>query len=131
MLFRSDGDADRCLAVDSNGEVIDGDFILAILATHWKVPTVVGTVMSNLGFKKAMTSNGIKVEVTQVGDRYVLENMLSNGHKIGGEQSGHVILKDYANTGDGILTALHLMQVREHPSQVIYGFPQCSTTNQA
>jgi len=126
-----DGDADRCLAVDSNGEVIDGDFILAILATHWKVPTVVGTVMSNLGFKKAMTSNGIKVEVTQVGDRYVLENMLSNGHKIGGEQSGHVILKDYANTGDGILTALHLMQVVVESkkslmqlSQVMTRFPQ-------
>ena len=106
-----DGDADRCLAIDANGEVIDGDFILAILAAHWKVPTVVGTVMSNLGFMKAMEKNGIKVEVTQVGDRYVLENMISKGHKIGGEQSGHVILRDHANTGDGLLTALQLMQV--------------------
>jgi phosphoglucosamine mutase len=106
-----DGDADRALAVDANGQVIDGDFIMAILATHWKVPTVVGTVMSNLGFIKALNDLGIKVEKTQVGDRYVLENMLANGHKLGGEQSGHVILRDYANTGDGVLTALHLMQV--------------------
>ena len=126
-----DGDADRCLAIDSQGEVIDGDFILAILATHWKVPTVVGTVMANLGFKKAMNAQGIKVEVTQVGDRYVLENMLLNRHKIGGEQSGHVILKDFANTGDGILTALHLMQVMAESgkslsqlSEVMVRFPQ-------
>lgn len=106
-----DGDADRCLAVDSEGNVIDGDFIMAILATHWKVQTVVGTVMSNLGFVKALNELGIKVEKTQVGDRYVLENMLANGHKLGGEQSGHIIMKEYANTGDGVLTALQLMQV--------------------
>ena len=104
-----DGDADRCLAVDANGEVIDGDFIMAILAADWKVPTVVGTVMSNLGFIKAMGELGIKVEKTAVGDRYVLENMLANDHILGGEQSGHIIMRDFANTGDGVLTALQLM----------------------
>ena len=126
-----DGDADRCLAVDGNGSVIDGDFIMAILATHWKVSTVVGTVMSNLGFIKALNELGIKVEKTQVGDRYVLENMLANGHRLGGEQSGHIILKDFANTGDGILTALALMQVMaetqkslEALAQVMVRFPQ-------
>ena len=126
-----DGDADRCLAVDANGNVIDGDFIMAILATHWKVPTVVGTVMSNLGFIKALNELGIKVEKTQVGDRYVLENMLANGYKLGGEQSGHIILKEFANTGDGLLTALHLMQVMadsgkslEALAQVMVRFPQ-------
>ncbi len=106
-----DGDADRCLAVDANGNVVDGDFILAILATHMKVPAVVGTVMSNLGFVKAMEGTGIKVEKTAVGDRYVLENMLANNHVLGGEQSGHIILREHANTGDGVLTALQLMQV--------------------
>jgi len=106
-----DGDADRCLAVDANGNVVDGDFILAILATHMKVPAVVGTVMSNIGFVKAMEGTGIKVEKTAVGDRYVLENMLANNHLLGGEQSGHIILREHANTGDGVLTALQLMQV--------------------
>ena len=126
-----DGDADRALAIDASGNVIDGDFIMAILATHWKVSTVVGTVMSNLGFVKALNELGIKVEKTQVGDRYVLENMLANGHKLGGEQSGHIILKEFANTGDGVLTALHLMQVMaetgkslEALAQVMVRFPQ-------
>ncbi|CAB4763150.1 unannotated protein [freshwater metagenome] len=106
-----DGDADRCLAVDADGNLIDGDFILAILAREWKVPTVVGTVMTNLGFIKAMSDNGISFEKTPVGDRYVLENMLASGHKLGGEQSGHIIMRDFANTGDGLLTALQLMSV--------------------
>ena len=106
-----DGDADRCLAIDASGRLIDGDFILAILAKEMKVPTVVGTVMSNLGFIKAMSENGISFEATAVGDRYVLEKMLANGHKLGGEQSGHIILRDFANTGDGLLTALQLMSV--------------------
>jgi phosphoglucosamine mutase len=106
-----DGDADRCLAIDASGRLIDGDFILAILAKELKVPTVVGTVMSNLGFIKAMSENGISFEATSVGDRYVLEKMLANGLKLGGEQSGHIILRDFANTGDGILTALQLMSV--------------------
>jgi phosphoglucosamine mutase len=106
-----DGDADRCLAVDASGNLVDGDYVLAILAKEWKVQTVVGTVMTNLGFIKAMTENGIAFEKTPVGDRYVLENMLANGHKLGGEQSGHIIMRDFANTGDGLLTALQLMSV--------------------
>ena len=106
-----DGDADRCLAVDAHGNVIDGDFILAILASHMKVPAVVGTVMSNLGFVKALEAMNIKVEKTAVGDRYVLENMLANNHVLGGEQSGHIIMREHSNTGDGVLTALQLMQV--------------------
>ncbi len=106
-----DGDADRALAIDASGKVIDGDFILAILAKEWRVPTVVGTVMTNLGFIKAMSEAGISFEKTPVGDRYVLENMLANGHKLGGEQSGHIIMRDLANTGDGLLTALQLMSV--------------------
>jgi len=111
-----DGDADRCLAVDHEGNEIDGDFIMAILATDWQArglltnETVVGTVMSNLGFMKAMESADINVETTAVGDRYVLEKMLSENHALGGEQSGHIIMRHYANTGDGLLTALHLMQ---------------------
>jgi phosphoglucosamine mutase len=106
-----DGDADRCLAIDASGNLVDGDYILAILAKEWKVQTVVGTVMTNLGFIKAMTETGIAFEKTPVGDRYVLENMLANGHKLGGEQSGHIIMRDFANTGDGLLTALQLMSV--------------------
>ena len=112
-----DGDADRCLAVDHEGNLIDGDFIMAILAASWKEQgrlkkdSVVGTVMSNLGFMKAMESLGISVPTTAVGDRYVLERMISEDFVLGGEQSGHVIMRDFANTGDGILTALQLMQV--------------------
>lgn len=106
-----DGDADRALAIDATGNLIDGDFILAILANEWKVQTVVGTVMTNLGFIKAMSEVGISFEKTAVGDRYVLEKMLANGHKLGGEQSGHIIMRDFANTGDGLLTALQLMSV--------------------
>ncbi len=111
-----DGDADRCLVVDKSGADVDGDQILAILAialkstSKLKSNTVVGTVMSNLGFVKAMEENGIQVLKTAVGDRYVLERMLQDGLNLGGEQSGHVILKDHANTGDGTLTALYLLQ---------------------
>jgi phosphoglucosamine mutase len=112
-----DGDADRCLLIDNKGEVIDGDYILMILASALKVDnklnkkTVVGTVMSNLGFVNAMESDGIAVVKTAVGDRYVLENMLVNNYSLGGEQSGHVILREFSNTGDGLLTALQVMQV--------------------
>jgi phosphoglucosamine mutase len=112
-----DGDADRCLLVASNGDVIDGDYILNILATSWleegklNKKTVVGTVMSNLGFIKSMESLGIKFEKTTVGDRYVLEKMLENDYTLGGEQSGHVIMRQFSNTGDGLLTALQVMQV--------------------
>jgi phosphoglucosamine mutase len=111
-----DGDADRCLAIDAAGNEIDGDHILAILARGFKAQgklkgnTVVGTVMSNLGFMHAMKESGIEVVTTPVGDRYVLENMISNNYSLGGEQSGHVIMRDLANTGDGILTALQLLQ---------------------
>ena len=111
-----DGDADRCLAVDADGIEVDGDQIIAILAAGLNArgelakSTVVATVMSNLGFFKAMESAGIKVEVTGVGDRYVLEKMLADDLALGGEQSGHVIYRKYANTGDGILTALALLQ---------------------
>ena len=111
-----DGDADRCLAIDSNGNEVDGDFIMAILAQDWQSrglltnETIVGTVMSNLGFFKAMEALDINVETTAVGDRYVLEKMLADDFVLGGEQSGHIIMRHYANTGDGLLTALHLMQ---------------------
>jgi len=110
-----DGDADRCLAVDAAGAVVDGDQILAICARSLKdrsllaQDTVVATVMSNLGFHHAMREAGIKVLTTAVGDRYVLESLISNGLSLGGEQSGHVIFTDAATTGDGLLTALRLM----------------------
>lgn len=109
-----DGDADRCLAVDANGAEVDGDQILAVLALamresgHLREDTVVGTVMSNLGFKLAMESEGINVVQTGVGDRYVLESMKEHGYALGGEQSGHVIILDHATTGDGTLTGLML-----------------------
>ena len=112
-----DGDADRCLLIDNKGEVIDGDYILMILASALKAEnklnkkTVVGTVMSNLGFVNAMEADGIAVVKTAVGDRYVLENMLVNNYSLGGEQSGHIILREFSNTGDGLLTALQVMQV--------------------
>jgi len=110
-----DGDADRCLAVDANGELVDGDQILAILAIGRKASdalvgnTVVATVMSNLGFNIAMQEQGIDVVAAAVGDRYVLEHMRNGGFTLGGEQSGHVVLQEFATTGDGVLTALHVM----------------------
>jgi phosphoglucosamine mutase len=117
MGVAHDGDADRCLLIDHKGEIIDGDYILMILASALQAgnklnkKTVVGTVMSNLGFVNAMESDGIAVVKTAVGDRYVLENMLVNNYSLGGEQSGHVILREFSNTGDGLLTALQVMQV--------------------
>ena len=111
-----DGDADRCLAVDSSGAVIDGDVIMTILAIGFKARgalaanTIVGTVMSNLGFMHAMKNAGINVETAAVGDRYVLERMLEKDYSLGGEQSGHLIIRAHANTGDGLLTALALGQ---------------------
>ena len=110
-----DGDADRCLAVDAAGRIVDGDQILAILALALheagglKNDTVVATVMSNLGFVQAMQAAGLTVEQTRVGDRYVLEAMRAGGFSLGGEQSGHVVLSEHATTGDGVLTALQLM----------------------
>ena len=110
-----DGDADRCLAVDASGNIVDGDQIMAILAVAMKGrgklvgDTLVATVMSNLGLHVAMREHGIKVLQTSVGDRYVLEAMNEGGYALGGEQSGHVIMSEYATTGDGLLTGLHLM----------------------
>ena len=106
-----DGDADRVLAIDHLGNVVDGDPILGILAEHTELPTkkVVGTVMTNLGLIRALEKKGIGFVATQVGDRYVLEEMLANGHSLGGEQSGHIIMRKFSTTGDGILTALHLI----------------------
>ncbi|MFD1825163.1 phosphoglucosamine mutase [Mumia zhuanghuii] len=112
--FAFDGDADRCLAVDASGELVDGDQILAILALTLKEQgrlvndTVVATVMSNLGFVQAMDAAGVTVVQTAVGDRYVLEAMRASGFNLGGEQSGHVIMSDHATTGDGVLTALSI-----------------------
>ncbi|HPU13340.1 MAG TPA: phosphoglucosamine mutase [Aeromicrobium sp.] len=112
--FAFDGDADRCLAVDQNGVVVDGDQILAILALKGKrertlvADTVVATVMSNVGFSRAMAAADINVIRAAVGDRYVLEQMREGGFVLGGEQSGHVIMSRYATTGDGVLTALQL-----------------------
>ena len=110
-----DGDADRCLALAADGSIIDGDHILAILATSLRDDgrlagnTVVTTVMANLGFKVAMEAAGIVVVETAVGDRYVLEEMRARDYVLGGEQSGHVVMSEFATTGDGVLTALHLL----------------------
>ncbi len=117
-----DGDADRCLAVDAEGRVVDGDQIMAILALamkergHLVEDTLVATVMSNLGLHRAMAEHGVRVEQTAVGDRYVLERMNEGGFALGGEQSGHVIMSEYATTGDGLLTGLHLVaeMARQH-----------------
>ena len=112
-----DGDADRLLAVDENGVIVDGDKLLAICGNYMKEKgtlkkdTIVVTVMSNLGFFVMCEKNGIHAEKTKVGDRYVLENMLENGYNIGGEQSGHIIFLDDNTTGDGLLSALHLLEV--------------------
>ena len=113
--FGHDGDADRCLAVDAAGQIVDGDQLLALLALSLRDrgelanDTVVATVMANLGFRHAMSQAGIAVVETAVGDRYVLEEMRRDGHILGGEQSGHIVMGRHANTGDGVLTALHTL----------------------
>ena len=115
--FAFDGDADRCIAVDEKGNEINGDLILYIYGKYMKERgklannTVVTTIMSNFGLYKAFDEAGIAYEKTSVGDKYVYENMLQNGHRIGGEQSGHIIFSKYATTGDGILTAIKMMEV--------------------
>ena len=115
--FAYDGDADRCLCVDEKGNVVTGDHILYIYGLYMKERdkllnnTVVTTVMSNFGLYKAFDKVGINYEKTKVGDKYVYENMVQNGHRIGGEQSGHIIFTKYATTGDGILTSLKMMEV--------------------
>lgn len=112
-----DGDGDRCIAVDENGAIVDGDKIMFILASAMKAAgrlkhdTVVTTVMSNLGLYKALAANDMQSVQTAVGDRHVVEEMRKNGYNIGGEQSGHVVLFDYHNTGDGMLTGIHLLNV--------------------
>lgn len=132
-----DGDGDRCLAVDENGEEIDGDIMLAIASNYLKSKnklakdTLVATVMSNLGLNKFSEKNEINFKQTKVGDRYVLEEMLANGYNLGGEQSGHIIYLDYNPTGDGILTSLMLIQIllesKQLPSEakkVVTIYPQ-------
>jgi len=136
--FAYDGDADRCLAVDEYGNVIDGDLILYICGNYLKekglldTNIVVTTVMSNMGLYKAFDAVGINYEKTAVGDKYVYENMAKNGHRLGGEQSGHIIFSKYATTGDGILTSLKLMEVMLEKKQSLNEltrpveiFPQC------
>ncbi len=125
--FALDGDADRCLAVDAAGEIVDGDQILAILALAMReagelhADTVVATVMSNLGFVHAMKAAGLGVRTTKVGDRYVLEAMKLSGFTLGGEQSGHVIMSRHATTGDGLLTALHVLERMASVSESLAG----------
>jgi len=115
--FAYDGDADRCLAVDETGKEIDGDLILYVCGKYLKEQgrldndTIVTTIMSNLGLYKACDRAGIQYEKTAVGDKYVCENMMANGHSLGGEQSGHIIFSKHASTGDGILTSLMIMEV--------------------
>ena len=115
--FAYDGDADRCIAVDENGRVVDGDAIMFICGKYMKEQgtlfnnTVVTTIMSNFGLYKAFDREGISYEKTAVGDKYVYENMVSTGHCLGGEQSGHIIFSKHATTGDGILTSLKVMEV--------------------
>ena len=110
-----DGDADRCLCVDEKGQVIDGDHILVLCGLEMmkkgklKKDTIVTTVMANIGFHQALRKHGARAEITKVGDRYVLENMLKNGYCLGGEQSGHIIFSDFATTGDGPVTALQVL----------------------
>lgn len=118
--FAYDGDADRCLAVDDDGKVIDGDHIMYLCGKYLKEQgklkddTVVTTVMSNMGLYKAFDKLGIRYEQTAVGDKYVCENMMANDYVLGGEQSGHIIFKEHAETGDGILTSLMLMEAWQH-----------------
>lgn len=115
--FAYDGDADRCIAIDENGSVVDGDLILYICGKYMKETgrlnkdTIVTTIMSNLGLYKACDKAGLKYEKTAVGDKYVYENMVKNNYSLGGEQSGHIIFSKHATTGDGILTSLMIMEV--------------------
>ena len=128
MGLALDGDADRLLAVDENGNIVDGDKIMILCAMalrskgRLKNNTVVATVMSNLGFFKTLDKEGISYEQTKVGDRYVLENMLENGYCIGGEQSGHIIFLDYNSTGDGLMTAVQLTQALKESGKSMSDF---------
>src|SRR6202023_918851 len=127
-----DGDADRVLIIDEKGHVVDGDQLMAVVAQSWQAdgrlakPGIVATVMSNLGLERHLASIGLALERTAVGDRYVLERMIEKGYNVGGEQSGHIILSDYATTGDGLVAALQVLAVvkrRNRPvSQVCHRF---------
>ncbi len=131
--FAFDGDADRVLFVDHTGQEINGDQVMAIIGAYWKdhealvSNTIVATVMSNFGLEKFCDQEGIKLCRTQVGDRYVLETMLEGGYNLGGEQSGHIILRDYATTGDGMLTALTLLQVVRATQRTLEDLAQTMT----
>ena len=110
-----DGDADRCILIDETGKEIDGDQLIALIATQWQTagklsqPGVVTTIMSNLGLENHFKSLGMTLERTKVGDRYVVEKMRQDGHNVGGEQSGHIVLSDFSTTGDGLLAALQAL----------------------
>jgi phosphoglucosamine mutase len=120
-----DGDGDRLIAIDENGDIVDGDQIMYICAKHLnekgrlKQNTVVSTIMSNLGFYKAVETNGMKSAVTGVGDRYVMEEMRKNGFNLGGEQSGHIIFLDYITTGDGMLSAIQLVNIMKETGKTL------------
>jgi len=120
-----DGDADRVIIVDERGRIVDGDQLMAVIAESWKEddrlarPGIVGTVMSNLGLERHLASHGIELVRTPVGDRYVLEQMREHGYNVGGEQSGHIILSDYATTGDGFVAALQILAVVKKNSRSV------------
>ena len=124
--FAFDGDADRCIAVDHRGNIIDGDKIMYVCGKYLKEQgnlngnTVVTTVMSNMGLYKALEREGMRYEQTAVGDKYVAENMMANNYSIGGEQSGHIIFSRYAATGDGILTSLMVMEAMCSRRSLLY-----------
>jgi phosphoglucosamine mutase len=127
-----DGDADRVILVDERGHIVDGDQLLAVIAQSWKEdgrlsrPGIVATVMSNLGLERFLKGQGLELVRTPVGDRYVLERMLADGYNLGGEQSGHIILSDYATTGDGFVAALQVLamvqRLRRPVSEVCHRF---------
>jgi phosphoglucosamine mutase len=126
-----DGDADRALFVSHSGKVVDGDAVLYLAAKFMKAPLVVATVMSNLGLELALASQGIKMVRTPVGDKYVLEEMLRLNARLGGEQSGHIIFREFATTGDGMLTTLRVLEVMQstgcdldHLIEDLHIFPQ-------
>ena len=129
-----DGDADRLIAVDERGDIVDGDHVIAICAGDMRErgvlrdDTVVVTVMANLGFHIAMREAGIRVVQTDVGDRYVLEALLAGGYSLGGEQSGHVIFPDHATTGDGMLTALALLDVVQRSGKQLSQLAEAAMT---
>lgn len=120
-----DGDADRCLFVDDKGEIVDGDYVLAIISNFKNLDSIVGTVMSNLGLIKYCEKNNKNFIATKVGDRYVLEEMLKNNYLLGGEQSGHIIFKEYLNTGDGELTALQMLNVMTSEKKLLSDLKEC------